>query len=463
MTSPSIPPAEAKPATGQETTPAADTIADLRQRSSVAAKLELAAYGAGMVIKFASGLILSRLLFPEAFGLSVIVGTVTTGLTMLTNVGVGQAVVQHPRGDDPVFLNTGWTVLVARGAALWAVACILAYPLALVLREPRLATLIPVGAASVLIGGFASTNLITLRRHLRVAPLITLDLLGQVITLTLNVAFAWYFRSVWGLIAAGLLGGLFTTIASHFLPASHRNRFAWDSSAWSAIYTYGKWVQASSALSFASMQFDRFVMVRYVDAAALGVYNYALILSEVISAAVVRVTHGVLFPAFSHLNREQPQQLLDVYYRLRLKVDWMALIPIGAVAAFAQPIVDMLFDARYHAAGWMLQALCVRAAMTCTLSTMETYLFSIGQTRYSFYRDVARTAWVVVAIPAAWTMFGLPGLVWAAALSEVLPMIVIWWGFARLGLLRIHREVLGWVACLVGFGLGAVVRLGIGR
>ena len=45
----------------------------LRAIAIGAAKLELIAYVFGQALRFCSGLVLSRLLFPEAFGLSVIV------------------------------------------------------------------------------------------------------------------------------------------------------------------------------------------------------------------------------------------------------------------------------------------------------------------------------------------------------------------------------------------------------
>jgi O-antigen/teichoic acid export membrane protein len=436
-----------------------DAVNELRHKGVGAAKLELIGQVVSQAVRLISSMILSRLLFPEEFGLSVIVGTACAGLTMLTNVGVSQGIVQHQRGDDPTFLNTGWTLLVVRGFVLWFAACLLAYPLSIVLREPALATLLPVGALSATITGLASTSLFTLRRHLIVLPLVKLEIYSQLLTVALNVAFAWYFRSVWGLIAAGLVGNLFTTLASHLMQVGYRNRFAWDGAAWSEIYTVGKWVQASSILSFVSLQIDRLLLVRLVDASTLGVYYFASTLAEAVSAAATRVTHGVLFPSLSQINRESPERLTDVYYRIRLRFDVLTLLPIGVLATLSNAIVELLFDPRYHAAGWMLQALCVRSAMSCTLVTMETYLFALAQTRYGFYRDMSRSLWVIIGIPLAWSAAGLQGLVWVVALSEIPVLLVLWTGFARVGALRVRREAIGPAA----FGVGAVLGVAFHR
>jgi len=66
-----------------------------------AVKLELFAYVFGQALRFCSGLVLSRLLFPEAFGLTVIVGLVTQGLVMVSNVGASQSIVQALEAMSP--------------------------------------------------------------------------------------------------------------------------------------------------------------------------------------------------------------------------------------------------------------------------------------------------------------------------------------------------------------------------
>jgi O-antigen/teichoic acid export membrane protein len=421
-----------------------------------AVKLELFAYVFGQALRFCSGLVLSRLLFPEAFGLTVIVGLVTQGLVMVSNVGASQSIVQSPRGDEPIFLNTAFTLLSIRACILWLAASALAYPLALLLDEPQLALLIPVGSLGVMIGGFSSTSTHTLRRHLRIRPLIVIEITGQLLTFATNVVLALIFKSVWGLIASGLLAALYSTVVSHFLKVGYRNRFRWDRESWLEIYRYGRWIQASSCLSFASGQADKFLIAHYMGMAILGVYNYAVMLADALSAAVVRVTHGVLFPVFSQIHREDPARLRDTFYKVRLRIDLLTMLPLGVLAVISQNVVDFLFDRRYEAAGWMLQALCIRAAMTCMLAPVETYLFSVGSTKYGFYRDLARSLWVLIGIPLGWEWWGLSGLVWVVALSEIPVAAVLWVGFFRLGCMRPLREAIGPSAFLAGTLAGMV-------
>lgn len=410
-----------------------------------------------MALRFISSLVLSRLLFPEAFGLAVTVGLVSAGLIMISNVGITQSIIQSPNGEKQEYLNTGWTASVARGVLLWLLALALTYPIAVLLNEPALMALLPVGCLSVLISGFSSTSLITLRRNLNVRPILALEVYAQILTFALNVLLAWWLESVWGLIVAPLIGNLFSTIGSHFLKVGYRNRFQWHKPSWQEIYRYGRWIQASSAMSFTSTQADRLLLAHYIGMSSLGVYNFAAMLAEAISAAVTRITHGVLFPLFSQISRDDPLELTRHYYKIRLRIDSLTLLPLGCVAASSQLIVDVMFDDRYAAAGWMLQALCVRAAMTCLLAPVETYLFSIGQTRYGFYRDLARAFWVLPGIPLAWIYGGLPAVVWTVALSEVPVVLVLWAGFCRHAKMSWLREAIGPVAFIAGYLVSAIL------
>ena len=87
-------------------------------------------YAVGYSLRLGSNFILWRLLYPDAFGLMAIVNVFIQGLAMFSDIGIGQSVVQHERGEDPKFLNTIWTLQILRGLAICFLACIAAVPVA---------------------------------------------------------------------------------------------------------------------------------------------------------------------------------------------------------------------------------------------------------------------------------------------------------------------------------------------
>ena len=100
------------------------SMGSLGQRVLRSSVVTIAGYGFNQVVRLGSNLILTRLLFPEAFGLMALVNVFMMGVVLLSDLGISQSVMQSKRGDDPVFLDTAWTVQIVRGSILTVVAVV---------------------------------------------------------------------------------------------------------------------------------------------------------------------------------------------------------------------------------------------------------------------------------------------------------------------------------------------------
>ena len=74
----------------------------------------LGGYGIAQLLRLVSNVVLAKLLFPEAFGLMVLVTIFMQGIAMFSDIGIIPSIIQNKRGDDPRFLNTAWTIQVIR-------------------------------------------------------------------------------------------------------------------------------------------------------------------------------------------------------------------------------------------------------------------------------------------------------------------------------------------------------------
>src|ERR1700729_1195426 len=81
----------------------------LKSRAIRASAWTMVGYFGGQVIRLGSNVILTRMLFPGAYGEIVLVGIFFQGLQMFSDVGIGPSIIRSNRGDDPLFLNTAWT------------------------------------------------------------------------------------------------------------------------------------------------------------------------------------------------------------------------------------------------------------------------------------------------------------------------------------------------------------------
>jgi O-antigen/teichoic acid export membrane protein len=143
----------------------------LKKKALQASVWSILEYGSGMGLRIVSSLVLTRLLLPAYFGELTLVFTLITGISLLSDIGLAPSVIQSIRGDDPVFLNTAWTLQVLRGVMLWLVTLVLSWPMGVFYHDPQLKFLLPTVAFGTLISSFNSTNLLTLSRHMGRRPL----------------------------------------------------------------------------------------------------------------------------------------------------------------------------------------------------------------------------------------------------------------------------------------------------
>ena len=118
-----------------------------------------------------SNLVLTRLLYPEAFGVMALVMVVLVGLQMFSDVGIGPAISRSPRGDDPDFLNTAWTIEIIRGIALWLVCCAIAVPFARFYDAPEVVPYLIVAGFMTVVSGLTPMRVMTAERHLSLRQL----------------------------------------------------------------------------------------------------------------------------------------------------------------------------------------------------------------------------------------------------------------------------------------------------
>ena len=77
----------------------------LKRRVINAGVWSIGGYGLSQAIRFGSNLLLTRLLAPELFGVMSIATVIMGGLSMLSDVGLRQNIIQSRRGHETLFLE----------------------------------------------------------------------------------------------------------------------------------------------------------------------------------------------------------------------------------------------------------------------------------------------------------------------------------------------------------------------
>lgn len=351
----------------------------LRQRVFQAGFWTLSGYAMNQLLRLGGNLILTRLLFPEAFGLMAIVQALIVGITMITDIGIGPSIIQKTRGSDPDFVNTAWTIQLIRGVLMWIGFCALAWPVSKFYDQPILFGMLPVVGSVAIISGFNSTKLFTAQRNLEAARATQIDVGAYAIGLLCSVYFAWLTQSVWALVWGGLITSFLKAIASHVLLHGIRNRIAWDHDALKQMVGFGRWILLSSTLTFLSVEGMRLMIGAMLDMRQLGLYALASTMSLLLWQATQHLAGNVLFPVYSEVYRTNPKNLLATLYKVRLAI----ILPSWGVAVlftfFGVEIMEVLYDSRYHESGTMLEVLAIGTYASCIWGSNAGVLLGTGK------------------------------------------------------------------------------------
>lgn len=347
----------------------------LRAKVLKSSSITFATYGLEQLLRLTSNLILTRLLYPEAFGIMALASTVLVGLSMLSDIGIEQSVIQNKDGAKNEFRNTAWVAQILRGCLLWLFACLIAYPISIIYESPILLPLICALGATLAIKGFSSTSIAVNNKNLKIFKLSVVNLSTQALGITLTVLFAAYTNSVWALVWGNIIASMIGVATGHiYLNDGFRHRFIINRTILLQIISFGKWIFVSSIFGFLANQADKMIIGKMLSLTDLGIFTIAMTLAQVPRAILFSLNRKVLFPIYSKIQDETTSQIRTKVYRSKLLII-TALLPISIFfLIFGQNLIQLLYDERYTDAGWMLQILAVGISFQISTNVGPFYL-----------------------------------------------------------------------------------------
>jgi O-antigen/teichoic acid export membrane protein len=379
----------------------------------------VAFYGISVALRMVSSVVLTRLFSPAYFGLMTLLTTVLVGLNLFSHIGLGDSVIQSPRGDEPVFLNTAWTLGVIRGGGLWLMTVLLAWPVARFYHEPRMMLLLPVLGFGCVISGFASPSLLTLARHLGVGKASMLELVGQLVYFVVTLIWAFFDPSLWALVGGKMASELTRTAISFFITPEMRPRFLLDKDCLHSLLHFGKWILIGTALTFLATQSDRLILGKLITIEALGVYGVAFALSDMPRQIIAMFCSRVGYPFIARFAQHPRNEYRSIFLKYRMPVLAVGGLGLVLVICFGDQLVLHLYDHRYRAAAWMVGVLAAGLWHTMLYSTLSPAILALSKAHYNAFANLVYCICLFTLIPLGFHYFGTLGAVVAVAAGDL--------------------------------------------
>ena len=405
----------------------------LRGRSVRGGVATLIAQGAKMLVRLASQILIARLLTPADYGLVAMVGPVLALLMLLAEMGLGQAVIQHPKITHQQLSSLFWLGMLIN-AALALIVVAISPLIALAYGEPRL-TLLAIGLAALIpISSLQAQHLALLTRNMRFGALAVIDIVPPLVGLAFGLWAAKSGFSYWSLVvAAG--ADIIGSVALAWIFSRWRPGLFWRGTGVRAIARVGGHLTASNLANYATTTFDTILLGMTRGEIVLGLYDrgYRLVTQPLYQ--LMAPFGRVAIPLLIRL-REDEARYRSAFLQI-MQLQLLLITPgILAVMIFAKPVFGFLLGPRWEGVAPIAAWLCI-GGISSPLFTSALWLFftqgrTAEQLRYVIWTSILSVLGFVAGLP-----WGAVGVAAGAGLSFLLLSTpLVFWGATRTGPVR---------------------------
>lgn len=270
---------------------------------------------------------LGRLLTPADFGLMGAAAVVVALSQIVSQVGVGPALVQRKELNRR-HVRVAFTISGVLGFALGAAVWLSAPAVAAFYRIPAVEPVLRGVAFLFPIDGLNTVGESLLTRQLRFRLFVALDVGSYILGYAcVGVVLAWLGYGVWALVGASVSQVALRTVAM-YVATRHPIRPSLDLRAGLDLLSFGFGHSLAQVGTVLSQQGDNLVVGRWLGPVALGIYGRAYGLMVMPATVFGRIVNRVLFPVMSQVQDER-HRLASGYERALAIVSLVAL-PMSA-------------------------------------------------------------------------------------------------------------------------------------
>jgi lipopolysaccharide exporter len=332
---------------------------------------------AEQLFRFARNMLLTRLLAPEAFGLMAIILSISSAVDTFTEIGVREAIIQNPRGQEDRYVNSAWWLSLSRSLSLYVLVFISAPWIARFYNNQEMTRLVRVALLGIVFVGATSSRAFVALKEMQFKRWAIIQhgggVCGSLITLTL----AFFIRGVWALAIGFALENLIRCVTSYVV-CPFRPKMQIDRESLKDLLTFSRRVFGLSFLNLVFGRADVFVLGRLYPAAELGVYVMAVYLVQVPTGFIMGMLGQVLMPTFAQIQGDH-RRMNRVLARVTSVVILLMVPCLVFVVVSGRNLLGLFYGHRYAAAYLPLVVAGFVALINLVNAQITTILYASGR------------------------------------------------------------------------------------
>jgi O-antigen/teichoic acid export membrane protein len=370
----------------------------------------------------AQGLVVTRLLGPQAIGLYGLVAVTVMTILTLKRVGIDEAFVQQETEDPETEFQHAFTLelMLASGLALVVVA--LAPILAAAYGEPRLLWLTLASAYLPLAFALLAPLWIFYRR-MDYARQRLLQVIQPVVSIAVTLPLAATGFGVWSLVV-GPAAGYACAVAASLVASPYRLRLRFDRAVAKRYVRFSGWVLVALAASMVVAQGQIVAFKIHGGLAAAGYLTLAATVTRYVDRADQIVT-ATIYPAIVAIRgrADALQELFEKSNRATLL--WVLPFSCGVVL-FAPDLVSFVLGEEWRPARVLLQGLAVAGLLQHLGFNWFAFFRAHGDPKYPALEAIAGTVAFGAFAIGGLVLWDVDGFVFGRILAVAIALVVRW-------------------------------------
>jgi PST family polysaccharide transporter len=405
----------------------------------------------------AIGVVLARVLGPEAFGTFAVAMVALLAVLSVNELGVSLAIVRWR--DDPRAIAPTVATLSIAGSMLFFVAGVIAAPaFSAAMGSPEATPVVRWLLVAVLINGLVAVPAAALQREFQQRTRTVIDQVNTWLGAIVSVVLALLGCGAMSL-AIGRLAGAGVSAIMFVVSSPVPFRLGWDRALAARLARFGLPLAGASIVVFLIGYVDQIVTGAVLGSVALGMYVLAGNLASWPVTMFSQPLRAVAPAAFARMQ-DDPRALGRSFGAVLRALVAVSVPVCFLIAGAAEPIVRLVYGQEWLPAAAALQWLALFAAVRIVFELSYDFLVVVHRTAWILG---VQLVWLVVAAGAVWagTRAGIGGIALGQLLAGtvvVLPLYLM--GVVRAGV-RLREPLLRTVGPLsVGtaiFGVTAVI------
>ncbi len=384
------------------------------------------------IFSFVALVVLARLLTPESFGVVATATILVSSCLLITEQGLGDALVQRREVDDLHYSSVFWLNLAI--AAVCAVALFgAAGILSSWLKMPKLIPVIQVLSVVPLINATSKVHEAMLRRNLEFRGLAVRRVASSFVGLIVAITTA--------LFGFGAMSLVFQQITAETVGCI----VLWHQTAWRPSIAFSK-VRIQQLLGFGTSMFilsivtmlntrvDDMAISINLGAAVLGIYTVAYGFLRAINGGFNGIVLRVAFSQFCRLQ-DQAEAIKAGFRGTFRMAAYSGFIVFTLLALGANDLIHLMFGQKWRGADVIMRILTLSAFFQLPTSFIMVYLRSVGFPHLNTGFMIGLVAILALGV-FGFVGYGIVAVAWVVTGVTILGFFVALYLGARVSALR---------------------------